>query len=82
MGSKYFATENKFIALAKAMRRSRVDNGKQWYENPYANKNGKREAQVQEIAKTKLPDLNCLTIESAVNQVLGTAKSMGVEVKG
>lgn len=39
-------------------------------------------AQVQEIAKTKLPDLNCLTIESAVNQVLGTAKSMGVEVKG
>lgn len=39
-------------------------------------------AQVQEIAKTKLPDLNCLTVESAVNQVLGTAKSMGVEVKG
>jgi large subunit ribosomal protein L11 len=39
-------------------------------------------AQVQEIAKQKLPDLNCLTVESAVNQVLGTAKSMGVEVKG
>src|SRR6201995_622956 len=35
-------------------------------------------AQVKEIAKTKLPDLNCMTVESAVNQVVGTAKSMGL----
>jgi large subunit ribosomal protein L11 len=39
-------------------------------------------AQVNEIAKTKLPDLNCTTVEAAARQVLGTAKSMGVEVKG
>tara|TARA_B100001248_G_C27399644_1_gene469059 strand:- start:12642 stop:13067 length:426 start_codon:yes stop_codon:yes gene_type:complete len=39
-------------------------------------------ADVEEIAKTKLPDLNCLSLEAAVNQVIGTAKSMGLEVKG
>ena len=37
-------------------------------------------ADVKKIAETKLPDLNCLTVQSAVNQVLGTCKSMGVEV--
>lgn len=35
---------------------------------------------VKKIAETKLPDLNCLTVQSAVNQVLGTCKSMGVDV--
>jgi large subunit ribosomal protein L11 len=39
-------------------------------------------AQVKEIAKTKLPDLNCLTVDSAVSQVVGTARSMGLEVVG
>lgn len=38
--------------------------------------------QVREIAKTKLPDLNCVTVESAMNQVIGTARSMGVTIKG
>ena len=38
--------------------------------------------QVNEIAKTKLPDLNGVTLESAVSQVVGTAKSMGLEIKG
>ncbi len=37
-------------------------------------------ADVKKIAQTKLPDLNCLTIESAVSQVVGTCKSMGIEV--
>lgn len=36
--------------------------------------------QVEEIAKTKMPDLNCTKLESAVAQVLGTAKSMGLEI--
>lgn len=36
--------------------------------------------QVQQIAETKLPDLNCLSIESAINQVKGTCNSMGIEV--
>ncbi|MBI4406020.1 MAG: 50S ribosomal protein L11 [Deltaproteobacteria bacterium] len=39
-------------------------------------------AQVTEIAKTKLPDLNTLDLESAVRQVEGTARSMGLEVVG
>lgn len=38
-------------------------------------------AQVEEIAKTKLPDLNTIDIQSAIRQVEGTAKSMGIEVK-
>lgn len=37
-------------------------------------------AEVTKIAETKLPDLNCLSVESAVNQVVGTCKSMGVEI--
>jgi large subunit ribosomal protein L11 len=37
-------------------------------------------AEVRKIAESKLPDLNCLTVESAINQVVGTCKSMGVEV--
>lgn len=39
-------------------------------------------AQINEIAKLKLPDLNCLNVESAVSQVIGTARSMGLEVMG
>ncbi len=38
-------------------------------------------AQVTEIAKTKMPDLNTVDIQSAINQVIGTARSMGLEVK-
>ena len=37
-------------------------------------------AQVAEIAKTKLPDLNCPSLESAISQVEGTARSMGLIV--
>jgi len=38
--------------------------------------------QVEEIAKLKLPDLNCEGLQAAVQTVLGTARSMGVEVAG
>ena len=37
-------------------------------------------AQVEEIAKTKLPDLNCVSLEAAISQVRGTCRSMGVTV--
>jgi large subunit ribosomal protein L11 len=37
-------------------------------------------AQVQQIAETKMPDLNAGSIESAMEMVAGTARSMGVEV--
>ncbi|MBI4238770.1 MAG: 50S ribosomal protein L11 [Deltaproteobacteria bacterium] len=39
-------------------------------------------AQVAEIAKLKMPDLNCHTIEAAMRQVEGTARSMGIEIEG
>src|SRR5688572_23851670 len=38
-------------------------------------------AQVQQIAETKLKDMNCETLESAMKAVAGTARSMGVEVE-
>lgn len=38
--------------------------------------------QVEEIAKTKMPDLNADSLASAVNTILGTARSMGIEVTG
>ena len=39
-------------------------------------------AQVEEIAKTKMQDLNASSMESAVSIVKGTARSMGIEVIG
>src|SRR5262245_44953167 len=38
--------------------------------------------QVEEIARTKLPDLNCDSLESAIKTVRGTARSMGIDVIG
>ena len=38
-------------------------------------------AQIEEIAKLKLPDLNAASIESAVKSIAGTARSMGIDVK-
>ena len=38
-------------------------------------------AQVEEIAKMKMPDLNCTTLESAMSMIKGTARSMGVTVE-
>jgi len=38
-------------------------------------------AQVNEIAKTKLPDLNTTSLESAAKIIKGTARSMGVDIK-
>ena len=37
-------------------------------------------AQVEEIAKQKMPDLNCDSIESAMAQIIGSARSMGLQV--
>ena len=39
-------------------------------------------AQVEEIAKIKMPDLNAADLEAACKTVAGTARSMGVEVEG
>ena len=39
-------------------------------------------AQVEEIAKTKMPDLNAASLEAAIRTIEGTARSMGLEVQG
>ena len=39
-------------------------------------------AQVEEIARTKMPDLNTLDLQAAIRSVLGTARSMGIEIVG
>jgi large subunit ribosomal protein L11 len=38
--------------------------------------------QVRDIASGKMSDLNCFTVESAMKMVAGTARSMGITVKG
>ena len=38
--------------------------------------------QIRAIAEDKLPDLNCFTIDAAMSMIAGTARSMGVTVKG
>lgn len=48
---------------------------------PNRNKVGKvTRSQVEEIARTKLPDLNTTSLESAIRTIEGTARSMGIEV--
>lgn len=52
-------------------------------DNPLKNKVAKiTEAQIEEIAKTKLQDLNANDIEQAKKVIAGTARSMGVTVEG
>jgi large subunit ribosomal protein L11 len=63
------------VLLAKA---AKVDKGS---GTPNKIKAGKvTKAQVAEIAKTKLPDLNCDTLEAAMKIVEGSARSMGIDV--
>src|SRR4029450_4180066 len=48
---------------------------------PNKNKVGKISMkQVEAIAKPKMPDLNATELKSAINTVMGTARSMGVEI--
>jgi large subunit ribosomal protein L11 len=50
---------------------------------PNRNKVGKvTRAQVEAIAKTKLPDLNATSLDAAIKIIEGTARSMGIEVVG
>jgi large subunit ribosomal protein L11 len=52
-------------------------------KEPNRNKVGKVSwTQVEAIAKDKMPDLNCFTVESAMRMVAGTARSMGITVEG
>jgi large subunit ribosomal protein L11 len=50
--------------------------------NPRKDKVGKlTQAQVREIAETKMPDLNAIDLEGAMAQVAGTARSMGIDTE-
>lgn len=50
--------------------------------NPLKEKVGKlSKASLEEIAKTKMPDINANDIEAAKNIIAGTARSMGIEVE-
>jgi large subunit ribosomal protein L11 len=37
-------------------------------------------AQIEEIARMKMPDLNASSLEAAVRMIAGTARSMGIEI--
>jgi large subunit ribosomal protein L11 len=65
------------VLLAKA---AKVDKGS---GTPNKIKIGKvSKSQVEEIAKTKMPDLNCSDLAAAVKIVEGSARSMGIEIVG
>lgn len=67
-------------AAVQLMEASKIAKGS---KEPNRSKVGKVTwAQVEEIAKDKMPDLNCFTIESAMRMVAGTARSMGLTVEG
>jgi large subunit ribosomal protein L11 len=48
---------------------------------PNKNKVGKiTDQQIEEIARLKMPDLNCFDVEAAKRQVIGACRSMGVDI--
>jgi large subunit ribosomal protein L11 len=65
------------ILLKKA---AKLDKGS---PRPHTDKVGKvTRAQVEEIAKTKMPDLTAADLEAAVRTIAGSARSMGITVEG
>src|SRR5690606_11612728 len=67
-------------AAVQLMELSKIKKGS---KEPNRNKVGKVTwQQVEEIAKDKMADLNCFTVESAMRMVAGTARSMGLTVEG
>ena len=65
------------ILIKKA---AKIDKGSQ---RPHTDKVGRiSRAQVEEIAKTKMPDLTAADLEAAVKTIAGSARSMGVDVEG
>lgn len=67
-------------AAVQLMEIAKVKSGS---KEPNRNKVGKVTwAQIEEIAKDKMADLNCFTVESAMSMVAGTARSLGISVDG
>ena len=66
-------------AAVLIMKAAKIEKGS---GEPNRNKVGSlTQAQVEEIAKLKLPDLNAASLEAAVKSIAGTARSMGIDVK-
>lgn len=66
-------------AAVLIMKAAKIEKGS---GEPNRNKVGSlTHAQVEEIAKTKLPDLNAASLEAAIKSISGTARSMGIEIK-
>jgi large subunit ribosomal protein L11 len=64
------------VLIVKA---AKVDKGS---GEPNRNKVGKLTlAQVEEIAKTKMPDLTAKDLQAAMNSIMGTARSMGIDIE-
>lgn len=64
------------VLLVKALK---VDKGS---GEPNRNKIGKlTKAQIEEIAKTKMPDLSAKSLEAAMKTIMGTARSMGIDIE-
>jgi large subunit ribosomal protein L11 len=67
-------------AAVLLMKAAKLDKGS---AEPNRNKVAKLTmAQVEEIAQTKMPDLSAKDLASAVQTIMGTARSMGIEVQG
>ena len=64
------------VLIKKALNMSKASG------EPNKKKVGKlTKSQVEEIAKTKMPDLNAASVEAAMEMIAGTARSMGIEVE-
>jgi large subunit ribosomal protein L11 len=67
-------------AAVQLMEAAKIQSGS---KEPNRTKVGKVSwASVEAIAKDKMADLNCFTVESAMKMVAGTARSMGLTVEG
>ena len=66
-------------AAVLIMKAAKIEKGS---GEPNRNKSGKLTMeQVEEIARLKMPDLNAASLDAAIRTIMGTARSMGVEVK-
>ena len=66
-------------AAVLIMKAAKIEKGS---GEPNRNKVGSlTQAQVEEIAKLKLPDLNAASLEAAVKSIAGTARSMGIDIR-
>lgn len=66
-------------AAVLIMKAAKIEKGS---GEPNRNKVGSiTQAQVEEIARLKLPDLNAATLEAAMKSIAGTARSMGIDVR-